>query len=66
MRTNIEIDDVLISEAMRATGARTKKAVVEEGLRLILRLAEQRRAAEDMRGLGWDGDLEASRKGREL
>lgn len=66
MRTNIEIDDALISKAMRATGAKTKKAVVEEGLRLILRLAEQRRAVEEMRGLGWEGDLEASRKGREL
>jgi Arc/MetJ family transcription regulator len=64
MRTNIDIDDTLMSEAIRATGATTKKAVVEEGLRLLVRLAAQRRAVEDMMGLGWEGDLDASREGR--
>jgi Arc/MetJ family transcription regulator len=52
MRTNIEIDDDLIAEAIRASGAKTKKAAVEEGLRLLVRLAEQKRAVEDMTGLG--------------
>jgi Arc/MetJ family transcription regulator len=64
MRTNIDIDDALMTEAIRATGARTKKAVVEEGLRILVRLAAQRRAVEDMMGLGWEGDLDASREGR--
>jgi Arc/MetJ family transcription regulator len=64
MRTNIDIDDTLMTEAIRATGAATKKAAVEEGLRLVVRLAAQRRAVEDMIGLGWEGDLEASREGR--
>lgn len=54
MRTNIDIDDTLISEAMRATGARTKKAAVEEGLKLLIRLAGQLQAVEDMHGLGWE------------
>ena len=53
MRTNIDIDDTLMNDAIRATGAPTKKAVVEEGLRLLVRLAAQRRAVEDMMGLGW-------------
>ena len=66
MRTNIEIDDDLIAEAIRASGAKTKKAAVEEGLRLLVRLAEQKRAVEDMTGLGWEGDLDASRQGRDL
>lgn len=66
MRTNIDIDDALIARAMRASGAKTKKAAVEEGLRLLVRLAEQQRAVEDMHGLGWEGDLEASREGRDL
>lgn len=66
MRTNIEIDDDLIAEAIRASGAKTKKAAVEEGLRLLVRLAEQKRAVEDMTGLGWEGDLGASREGRDL
>jgi Arc/MetJ family transcription regulator len=64
MRTNIDIDDALITEAIRATGAKTKKAAVEEGLRLLVRLAAQRRAVEDMIGLGWEGDLDANREGR--
>ena len=64
MRTNIDIDEALITEAIRATGAKTKKAAVEQGLRLLVRLAAQRRAVEDMIGLGWEGDLDASREGR--
>ena len=64
MRTNIDIDDALITEAIKATGAKTKKAAVEQGLRLLVRLAAQRLAVEDMIGLGWEGDLDASREGR--
>jgi Arc/MetJ family transcription regulator len=63
MRTNIEIGDSLMKDAIRATGAKTKKAVVEQGLRILVRLAAQRRAVEDMTGLGWDGNLDASRQG---
>jgi Arc/MetJ family transcription regulator len=66
MRTNIDIDDVLIAAAIKATGAKTKKAAVEEGLRLLVRLAEQRRAVQDMAALGWEGELNASRQGRDL
>lgn len=43
MRTNIVIDDRLIVEAMRATGLKTKRAVVEEGLRRIVALHRQTR-----------------------
>jgi len=50
MRTNIEIDDTLIAEAMARGGHPTKKAAVEEGLRLLVRLARQREAAEAMWG----------------
>jgi len=50
MRTNIEIDDGLIAEAMARGGHPTKKAAVEEGLRLLVRLARQREAAEALWG----------------
>ena len=50
MRTNIEIDDGLIAEAMARGGHPTKKAAVEEGLRLLVRLARQREAVEALWG----------------
>ena len=36
MRTNIEIDDKLMRQALRVSGARTKRAVVEDALRLLV------------------------------
>jgi Arc/MetJ family transcription regulator len=64
MRTNIEIDDELIERALGATGLKTKRAAVEEGLRALIRLHEQR----DILGLAgkvhWSGDLDESRQGR--
>lgn len=66
MRTNIEIDDKLIAEAMEALGAKTKREAVEEGLRILVKLGRQRRAIEGLRGLGWDGDLDEMRKSRPL
>ncbi|MBB3609133.1 type II toxin-antitoxin system VapB family antitoxin [Rhizobium sp. BK602] len=65
MRTNIEIDDVLIAEAMAAMGQSTKKATVEEALRSVVRWHRQKQAIEDLSGLGWDGDLEEMRRDRQ-
>lgn len=64
MRTNIEIDDELLKQAMKATGQSTKKATVEEALRQVVKNAELKQVIEDMRGLGWEGDLDAMREGR--
>lgn len=61
MRTNIEIDDALMSEAMAVTQARTKREVVEEGLRTLVRLAKQARIRELRGALAWEGDLHAAR-----
>jgi len=66
MRTNIEIDDALLSRAMIAAGLSTKRATVEEGLRLLVRVHEQARALADINGLGWEGDLDEMRQGRPL
>ncbi len=64
MRTNIDIDDDLMRHAMRSSGARTKRAVVEEGLRLLIRTRGQR-SLRRLRGkVRWVGDLEQSRVGR--
>lgn len=54
MRTNIDLDDTLVSEALRVTGLPTKKAVVEEALRRMVTAARKQAAIRDMHGLGWD------------
>ena len=63
MRTNIEIDDVLITQAMASGGYPTKRATVEAGLRM---LTQRRRAYADLLALGgkidWQGDLGAQRQ----
>ncbi len=64
MRTNIDIDDELLTQAMAATGLPTEKATVEEGLRLLVRRHEQKAAWAELEGLGWEGDLDAMREGR--
>lgn len=64
MRTNIVIDDKLMRDTLRATGARTKREVVELGLRTLLRLRQQE-AIRGLRGkVDWQGDLEAMRRDR--
>jgi Arc/MetJ family transcription regulator len=62
MRTNIDIDDRLLKEAMKATGQKTKKATVEEALREIVKIASQRRALKELQGIGWEGDLDEMRR----
>ncbi len=64
MRTNIEIDDKLMRQALAASGLRTKRAVVEEGLRLLLRLKQQEKLKAAFGELPWDGDLDAMRRDR--
>jgi len=64
MRTNIDIDDQLIRQAMRHTGSRTKKAAVEAGLRLLVETHAQT-AIRRLKGkIHWESDLDHSRRGR--
>ena len=64
MRTNIEIDDDLLNEAMAATGQTTKRATLEEALHRVVQLHRRKRAGEELAGIGWEGDLDAMREGR--
>ena len=61
MRTNIIIDDELMAEAMKALGVTTKREAVEESLRRSVRAARQLKALREMKGAGWDGDLDDMR-----
>lgn len=62
MRTNIDIDDKLIKDTLKATGLKTKREVVELGLETLLRLKRQEQLAKALRGkVKWEGDLEDMR-----
>ena len=62
MRTNIVIDDGLMQEAFRATGLKTKREAVEEGLRTLVRLQKQADIRRFRGKLQWKGDLDAMRR----
>jgi Arc/MetJ family transcription regulator len=61
VRTNIVIDDKLMAEALKATGARTKREVVELGLRTLVQLKRQERIRGFRGKLKWQDDLERMR-----
>lgn len=61
MRTNIVIDEKLMAEAIKASGARTKREAVELGLKTLIRLKQQERIRGYRGKLRWSGDLEKMR-----
>ena len=64
MRTNIDIDDRLMRQAMRRSGTRTKKATVEAGLRLLVETHDQISVRRLKGKVRWEGNLDESRRGR--
>jgi Arc/MetJ family transcription regulator len=64
MRINIVIDDKLRRDTLRATGLKTKREVVELGLRTLLRLNRQAEIRRFRGKLHWEGDLDAMRTDR--
>ncbi len=62
MRTNIEIDDKLMRDAIKASGLRTKKETVELALQTLLRLKKQEKIKNYRGKLDWSGDLDDMRK----
>ena len=64
MRTNIVIDDKLMTDALKATGVNTKREAVEQGLKLLIQRNKQQ-AIRKLRGkLKWEGDLDEMRGGK--
>ncbi len=61
MRTNIVIDDELMADAMKASGAKTKREAVEEALRTMIRLRGQEEIRKLRGKIHWVGDLDAMR-----
>jgi Arc/MetJ family transcription regulator len=66
MRTNIEVDDELMAEALCLTGLKTKRAIVEAGLRMLIRLKRQGDILQLAGKVQWEGNLDESRRGRDL
>ena len=64
VRTNIEIDDKLMKDALKVTGARTKREAVELGLKTLVQLRAQEKARELKGKITWEGDLNAMRTDR--
>lgn len=64
MRTNIEIDDKLMDDARRASGLQTKRATVEEALKLLIQTRAQARIRTLRGKLHWEGSLEEMRRDR--
>jgi Arc/MetJ family transcription regulator len=66
MRTNIDIDDDLMRDAIAVTGEPTKRAVVERALRLLIQTHAQV-SVRQLRGkVAWRGDLSESRRSRRV
>ncbi len=64
MRTNIVLDEALVEQARRLTGIKTKKELIHEALRTLVRLSRQGEA-RGLRGkLHWEGDLDEMRQSR--
>lgn len=64
MRTNIIIDDDLMNQALTISGCKTKKAAVEEGLKLLIAQRNQMKIRTLRGTLRWEGDLERMRTDR--
>jgi Arc/MetJ family transcription regulator len=64
MRTNIVIDDDLIARAMQASGLSTKRATVEAGLRLLIKVYGQGEIRLLRGKVKWQGSLEEMRASR--
>lgn len=64
MRTNIEIDDRLIAQAIKLSGLPTKRAAVEAGLKLLIRTRQQASVTALFGRIPLDIDLEQARRGR--
>jgi len=62
MRTNVVIDDELMSRALRSSGCRTKRSAIESGLRLLVQVNSQKKLRSLRGKITWEGDLEEMRK----
>ena len=61
MRITVMLDDELLAKAMQASQLPTEQAVIEAGLRVLIRLHAQEQIRSLRGQLHWEGDLDAMR-----
>ncbi|MCK9392668.1 MAG: type II toxin-antitoxin system VapB family antitoxin [Syntrophales bacterium] len=61
MRTNVVINDELMESALNLSGLKTKKDVIEEGLKLLVQVKRQKEIKRFRGKLKWSGNLDAMR-----
>lgn len=64
MRTNVVLDDDLVKSALEASGIKTQKRAIEEGLKLLIEVHGQKKIKSYRGKLKWSGDLDKMRKGK--
>ncbi|MFN2167182.1 MAG: type II toxin-antitoxin system VapB family antitoxin [Anaerolineae bacterium] len=66
MRTNVVLDDELVAEAMRLTGIKTKRELIDTALQALVRLERQKDILALEGAVHWEGDLDEMRSSRFL
>lgn len=64
-RTNVDIDDRACAEVMRRYRLSSKREAINLALRTLAAEPATLDEARALRGIGWEGDLEAMRSGRQ-
>jgi Arc/MetJ family transcription regulator len=64
MRIDTEIDDELLGEALRCSGLKTEREVIEADLKVLIRLNRQTKILDLAGKVHWEGNLDESREGR--
>ena len=64
-RTHVVLDDQLVSECQKATGIRTRRALIDHALRELLRRERQKEILELKGRIEWEGNLDEWREGRQ-
>lgn len=63
-RTNVVLDDDLVTECRKETGIQTVRALIDHALRELLRHQRQKKVLELKGAVRWEGDLDTWRRGR--
>jgi Arc/MetJ family transcription regulator len=64
VRTNVVINDDLMESALKASGIKTKKEAIEEGLKLLVQMRSQEKIKGFRGKLKWTGNLDEMRADR--